>query len=864
MAGFGARRFQLNMESQRREHERFQWEQQQYDREQHESRQEQQRREYERHQRERRQYEEQVYQQQLQQQQIQQEQQQQQQQQQQHWLQQDNYERARTDQQRAYDSAYHGSHDGASSSRGVADTLATSHRTIPSSSSTAYDQDSAYADLAYSLPTSDDYARAKSIPYSATAVTTSASTAVRSATLDSVKTESTGFLAYDRGPTSSAPTSLDVPIQRSTARDTIYDDDYEETAEISGPHRHTGLLVPEQGENSEDASFTITRATVFEPELPKAKCADCGEKLDLEELADHSCLPRGASSASLLTINLPPRSADDGGLASASSASPVSLSPSVAPTTPRSPFFDKYQTLLGNGGPLSPAFSTPATPNHVSSFETVSSWKSSSSTSTEQDDTPKAHAVRIVGPQAAVKLTNIKSSASFSSGDGAPVAKCEPPTMMQRSASDDSSDAAAARRKMIEEQRAAKKRGIAAAAQAVKAAIHLQKSAADSPVSQPSKSPVTSPTKPASLSRQPAPGHFKTESSSSVSTAASDLLESSRYARNGRTARIPKDTDEAPVSDLTPSTSYEQFSDMDVSPAKAKTAWRKDALSPTKKKYGNTIDLGGIEEMVKDLTDSPEQLIKTLPNRRDDAKASLKQGSVAVHRGKSEREKVLEKELDRLRERERSRQLQMLRLKEKKRREREAKRCCVCNCTLSSSRTPFVERDGKLLCARDWKELYLPKCRKCNLSVEKGAVKSSDGALRGVFHRECFGCAACDAPFTDGSFYVYNNQPYCARHYHRLNNSLCRECETGIEGDCRQTDTGEKYHPACFRCQYTSSSSKNSGPCGESLVEYYFVGGQRLCERHADRVSRKLAKQGGQQHLDLRADKRKTMLHSLR
>ncbi len=217
------------------------------------------------------------------------------------------------------------------------------------------------------------------------------------------------------------------------------------------------------------------------------------------------------------------------------------------------------------------------------------------------------------------------------------------------------------------------------------------------------------------------------------------------------------------------------------------------------------------------------------------------------------------RELERLREKERTRQLQALRLKEKKRKERAAKRCCVCDCSLTSSRTPFVERDGKFLCARDWKELYLPKCRKCNLAVEKSAVKSSDGALRGVFHRSCFSCAACEAPFKDGSFYVFNNQPYCSRHYHRLNGSLCRECEGGIEGDCRQTDTGDRFHPRCFNCQY---SSKN-GPCNEPLADYYVVGGQRLCERHAEKVGRRLAK-AGQKQLDLRAQKRMTMLHSLR
>ncbi len=167
-----------------------------------------------------------------------------------------------------------------------------------------------------------------------------------------------------------------------------------------------------------------------------------------------------------------------------------------------------------------------------------------------------------------------------------------------------------------------------------------------------------------------------------------------------------------------------------------------------------------------------------------------------------------------------------------------------------------MERDGKLLCARDWKELYLPKCRKCNLSVEKGAVKSSDGALRGVFHRvlACGERARRRAQF----FCCSTTNRTARRHYHRLNGSLCRECEAGIEGDCRQTDTGDRFHPHCFSCQY---ASKN-GACSQPLAEYYMVGGQRLCERHADKVGRRLAKAGQRQH-DLRAHKRMTMLHSL-
>ena len=78
----------------------------------------------------------------------------------------------------------------------------------------------------------------------------------------------------------------------------------------------------------------------------------------------------------------------------------------------------------------------------------------------------------------------------------------------------------------------------------------------------------------------------------------------------------------------------------------------------------------------------------------------------------------------------------------------------------------FVERDGVVLCERDWKKLYLPSCRRCNLSIEKSAVSASDGQLKGKWHRACFTCTRCDKPFEGDSFYVHGGRPWCQYHYH--------------------------------------------------------------------------------------------------
>lgn len=35
------------------------------------------------------------------------------------------------------------------------------------------------------------------------------------------------------------------------------------------------------------------------------------------------------------------------------------------------------------------------------------------------------------------------------------------------------------------------------------------------------------------------------------------------------------------------------------------------------------------------------------------------------------------------------------------------------------------------------------QCRRCDLPIEKQAVSSSDGQLKGKYHRNCFNCHEC-------------------------------------------------------------------------------------------------------------------------
>lgn len=112
------------------------------------------------------------------------------------------------------------------------------------------------------------------------------------------------------------------------------------------------------------------------------------------------------------------------------------------------------------------------------------------------------------------------------------------------------------------------------------------------------------------------------------------------------------------------------------------------------------------------------------------------------------------------------------------------------------------------------------------------AIKASDGRITGRWHRDCFVCLTCKAPFPTGDFYVLNDQPYCERHYHSLNGSLCGACDGGIEGQYLETDQGKKYHKLCFTCDACDIPLRD---------EYYEVGGKQYCERHAWAVAQRNA-----------------------
>lgn len=146
-------------------------------------------------------------------------------------------------------------------------------------------------------------------------------------------------------------------------------------------------------------------------------------------------------------------------------------------------------------------------------------------------------------------------------------------------------------------------------------------------------------------------------------------------------------------------------------------------------------------------------------------------------------------------------------------------------------------------------------CAACQQPIYGKSVKAAGGKLTGRYHKECFACKTCQAPFPTAEFYVLNNAPYCGRHYHEMNGSLCRKCDSGIEGQYLETDRMEKYHAHCFSCQ----------ECRVRLTEDYFeVNGQPFCERHAYSITRNRGPQYGNGKLGVqsvsRPEKRRTRL----
>lgn len=109
----------------------------------------------------------------------------------------------------------------------------------------------------------------------------------------------------------------------------------------------------------------------------------------------------------------------------------------------------------------------------------------------------------------------------------------------------------------------------------------------------------------------------------------------------------------------------------------------------------------------------------------------------------------------------------------------------------------FMEKDGKPYCPRDFYRLFAPKCSGCGEPVKENYLSAANG----TWHPDCFVCADCLKPFTDGCFFEMDGRPLCSLHYHSRQGTLCGTCEKPITGRCIAA-LDRKFHPEHFLCAF--------------------------------------------------------------
>ncbi|XP_019936298.2 leupaxin [Paralichthys olivaceus] len=109
----------------------------------------------------------------------------------------------------------------------------------------------------------------------------------------------------------------------------------------------------------------------------------------------------------------------------------------------------------------------------------------------------------------------------------------------------------------------------------------------------------------------------------------------------------------------------------------------------------------------------------------------------------------------------------------------------------------YLVKDGKPYCCRDFYHLFAPKCSGCGESVKENYLTAANG----TWHPECFVCADCLKPFTDGCFMELDGRPLCSLHFHSRQGTLCGGCDQPIMGRCISA-LDRKFHPEHFVCAF--------------------------------------------------------------
>ncbi|KAJ1560333.1 hypothetical protein HK096_009171, partial [Nowakowskiella sp. JEL0078] len=124
--------------------------------------------------------------------------------------------------------------------------------------------------------------------------------------------------------------------------------------------------------------------------------------------------------------------------------------------------------------------------------------------------------------------------------------------------------------------------------------------------------------------------------------------------------------------------------------------------------------------------------------------------------------------------------------------------------------TGFLEHEGLAYCEKDYFHLFGMRCNGCKNQIIGEYVSAFDRE----WHSNCFHCADCAQPFSQGTFFEHNGLAYCEQHYHQQRGSMCSVCSNPIVSvailatPTEPNAAGEieklyKYHPehlACLSC----------------------------------------------------------------
>jgi len=147
--------------------------------------------------------------------------------------------------------------------------------------------------------------------------------------------------------------------------------------------------------------------------------------------------------------------------------------------------------------------------------------------------------------------------------------------------------------------------------------------------------------------------------------------------------------------------------------------------------------------------------------------------------------------------------------------------CFSCSsCRKNIGTEEFFDKDNKAYCLNCYKTSFLPTCSRCKKTIEGRYLK----ALNQDFHEQCFSCAVCNQPFSDGKFYEKDENPYCLQHYNELFGYTCAKCHQTIT-DGTAIAALDKYwhrnHFTCTKCNKAFSDGK-----------FFEDEGQPYCQEH--------------------------------